>query len=83
MRDSRNVTAVCDDPVSITDAEAAAARMTAANFVARQGLGPADLAELLNALGIGPGQELDETIASLPSTSPRASGTPTFRAAHL
>lgn len=88
MRDSRNVTAVCDDPVEITDEQANGARLAVCDFVGRS-LPEAEqieaARELMEALGIAPGQEPDTNRSSLPATLPHSASIPSgsMRGAHL
>lgn len=88
MRDSRNVTAVCDDPVEITDEQVDGARLAVCDFVGRAL--PEDerveaARELMEALGIAPGQEQDTKRSSLPATVPHSATIPSgsLRGAHL
>jgi hypothetical protein len=57
MRDSKDFTAVCDEPAEITDPERDAARNTVAHYVARNGGKAADALEFMRILGIAPGQD--------------------------
>jgi hypothetical protein len=57
LRDSRNITAVCDDTSEIAPEQVLAARRTVAANTARLGLPASDARDLMAMLGILPGQE--------------------------
>jgi hypothetical protein len=52
MRDSKNVTAVCDEPAELTEEQRKAARRTVAQYA----IDVADATELMEMLGVHPSQ---------------------------
>jgi hypothetical protein len=62
--DSKNVTAVCDEPIELTQDQRYAAQRTVAHYATDA----ADAAELMMILGIHPSQEPDAYAVSLPNS---------------
>ena len=57
MRDSKNVTAVCDEPSFITQDQCDKAQATVANYVVKDGGGREEVEAMMMMLGIHPTQK--------------------------